>query len=33
MGAITVTRTRDCAGYQWEVDWFDGGNKPAITVI
>ena len=32
MGAITVTRSQDCAGYLWNINWIDGGNKQPITV-
>ena len=33
IGSLTVTRSKDCAGYQWKVDWVDGGNKPKISVF
>ncbi len=32
IGAVSVTRSQDCAGYQWEVDWFYGGNQLPISV-
>ena len=32
IGAVSVIRTQDCAGYQWEVDWVYGGNKKPINV-
>ena len=32
MGEITVTRSKDCAGFKWEVDWINGGNQIPLTV-
>ena len=33
MGSLTVTRSRDCAGYSWSVRWNEGGNKFPINVF
>jgi len=31
-GFLTVKRTKDCAGFKWNVKWVNGGNKPAISI-
>ena len=31
-GFLTVKRTKDCAGYKWNVKWVNGGNKPAMSI-
>jgi hypothetical protein len=32
MGNLNVSRSKDCAGYKWRVEWIDGGDKKPITV-
>lgn len=32
MGNLIVTRSKDCAGYKWHIEWIDGGNKNSINV-
>ena len=32
MGKLTVVRTKDCAGYKWNIRWNNGGVQPPITV-
>lgn len=33
VGSLNVTRSKDCAGYKWRVEWLNGGNKLPISVI
>jgi hypothetical protein len=32
IGNLNVTRSKDCAGYKWRVEWMNGGNKLPISV-
>jgi len=32
MQNINVTRSQDCAGYKWTIQWFYGGNKDEIKI-
>jgi hypothetical protein len=32
IGSLYVARRGDCAGYQWTVDWNNGGNQLPLTV-
>ena len=31
-GFLNVVRSKDCAGYKWNMKWNNGGFKPPITV-
>jgi hypothetical protein len=31
-GFLNVKRTKDCAGYNWNIKWVSGGNKPSISI-
>lgn len=32
-GITTVTRNGDCSGYQWNVKWNSGGDKPPMSIV
>ena len=32
-GFLNVVRSKDCAGYKWNLKWGNGGYKPPFTVI
>lgn len=32
IGPLKVTRSKDCTGYKWRVEWFYGGNRQPIQV-
>jgi hypothetical protein len=32
IGSLSVARRGDCAGYQWTVDWNNGGNQLPLIV-
>ena len=31
-GTATVSRSKDCSGFKWQVKWINGGNKPFFAV-
>ena len=32
IGSLNVARSKDCTGFNWRVEWFNGGNKDPIQV-
>ena len=33
IGSVSIKRSKDCAGYKWNVKWTDGGDKKPLKVI
>lgn len=33
MGQMTVTRSKDCAGYKWNIRWESGGDKEQLSIV
>ena len=32
IGKLTVTRSKDCGGYKWKIEWNNGGDQSEIKV-
>ena len=33
MGQMSVTRSKDCAGYKWSIRWESGGDKEPLSIV
>ena len=32
IGSLKVVRSKDCAGYKWDINWLSGGDKNPFNV-
>ncbi len=32
IGTVKVTRSKDCAGFKWRIEWTEGGKKIPLKV-